>query len=63
MASFFWDARGITFIDYLQKGKAINGVYYANLLQRLSNENKKKQPHLLKKKVLFPLLRLPKSIS
>jgi len=53
MASVFWDARGIIFIDYLQKGKTINGEYYANLLQRLSDEIKKKRPHLAKKKVLF----------
>ena len=53
MASVFWDARGIIFIDYLQKGKRINGDYYAKLLQRLSNEIKKKRPHLAKKKVLF----------
>jgi len=25
MASVFWDARGVIFIDYLQKGKTING--------------------------------------
>ena len=36
------DARGIIFIDCLQKGKAINAEYYANLLQRLSDEIKKK---------------------
>jgi histone-lysine N-methyltransferase SETMAR len=53
MASVFWDARGIIFIDYLQKGKTINGEYYANLLQRLSDEIKKKRPHLAKKKILF----------
>src|SRR5436190_22178427 len=53
MASVFWDARGIIFIDYLQKGKTINGEYYANLLQRLSDEIKKKRAHLAKKKVLF----------
>ena len=32
MASVFWDTRGIIFIDYLQKGRTINGEYYANLL-------------------------------
>ena len=26
-ASVFWDAKGIVFIDYLQKGKTINGEY------------------------------------
>ena len=53
MASVFWNAHGIIFIDYLQKGKTINGEYYANLLQRLSEEIKQKRPHLSKKKVLF----------
>ena len=53
MASAFWYARGKIFIDYLQKGKIINSEYYANLLQRLSDEIKKKRPHLVKKKVLF----------
>ena len=48
MASVFWDARGIIFIDYLQKGKKINGEYYANLLQRLSDGIKIKRPHLAK---------------
>ena len=44
---------GIISIDYLQKGKAINGEYYANLLQRMSDEIKRKRPHLAKKKELF----------
>ncbi|GFU73068.1 mariner Mos1 transposase [Trichonephila clavipes] len=52
MASVFWDARGIIFIDCLEKGKTINGKYCANLLQRLSEEIKQKRPHLAKK-VLF----------
>ncbi|XP_023241076.1 histone-lysine N-methyltransferase SETMAR-like isoform X2 [Centruroides sculpturatus] len=42
MASVFWVAP-----------KKINGKYYANLLQRLSDEIKKKRPHLAKKKMLF----------
>ena len=33
MASVFWNAHGISFIDYFQKGKTINGEYYANSLQ------------------------------
>jgi len=53
MASVFWDACGIILIDYLQKGRTINGEYYANLLQRLGDEIKEKRPHLAKKKVLF----------
>ena len=35
MASVFWDAKGIVFIDYLQKNKTINGEYYAKLLRKL----------------------------
>ena len=53
MASVFWDACEIIFINYLQKEKTINGEYYANLLQRLSNGIKKKWPHSARKKVLF----------
>ena len=53
MATIFWDARGIIQIDYLQKGRTINGEYYASLLDRLSEEIKKKRPHFAKKKVLF----------
>ncbi|XP_076044679.1 histone-lysine N-methyltransferase SETMAR-like [Oratosquilla oratoria] len=32
MSSVFWDAKGIVFIDYLQKGQTSNGEYCANLL-------------------------------
>lgn len=53
MASVFWDARGIIFIDYLEKGKTITGPYYSELLDRLNAEIKKKRPYLKKKKVLF----------
>ena len=30
MASVFWDAEGILFIDYLEKSKTITGKYYSN---------------------------------
>lgn len=53
MATVFWDARGIIFIDFLEKGKTITGQYYASLLDRLNEEIKKNRPHLAKKKVLF----------
>lgn len=53
MASVFWDAHGIIFIDYLEKGRTINSDYYIALLERLNDEIKKKRPHLKKKKVLF----------
>ena len=38
---------------YLQKGKTINGKYFANLSQSLSDEIKKKRLYSAKKKVLF----------
>lgn len=53
MASVFWDAHGIIFIDYLEKGKTINSDYYIALLERLKDEIAKKRPQLKKKKVLF----------
>lgn len=53
MATVFWDAQGIIFIDFLQKGKTINGEYYASLLDQLNKEIKTKRPHLAKKKILF----------
>ena len=53
MASVFWDAPGILFIKYLEKGKTINSDYYMALLDRLSAETKKKRPHMQKKNVLI----------
>jgi hypothetical protein len=38
MASVFWDAEDILFIDYLEKGKTITGKYYSNLLTRLDGK-------------------------
>ena len=35
MASVFWNAHGVIFIDYLEKGRTITGTYYAALLDRL----------------------------
>ena len=32
MASVFWDAHGVIFIDNLEKGGKITGAYYAGLL-------------------------------
>ena len=53
MASVFWDAHGVIFIDYLEKGRIITGGYRAALLFRLVDEVRKKRPHLKKKKILF----------
>ena len=53
MASVFWDAQGIIFTDYLEKGKTINSDYYTALLVRLKAEIVKKRQHMAKKKLLF----------
>jgi histone-lysine N-methyltransferase SETMAR len=53
MASVFWDAEGILFIDYLEKGKTITGEYYSNLLRRLGEKIREKRPGLQKKKKIF----------
>jgi len=53
MASVFWDAHGIIFIDYLQKGRTVTGEYYAALFDKLNDEIKKKRLHMAKKKVLY----------
>jgi hypothetical protein len=45
----FWDAEGILFIDYLEKGKPITGEYYSNLLTRLDEKFREKIPGLKKK--------------
>ncbi|KAF7266531.1 hypothetical protein GWI33_020156 [Rhynchophorus ferrugineus] len=39
MTSIFWDAHGIIFIDYLEKGRTINSEYYIELLNRLKDKN------------------------
>ena len=41
MASVFWDAYDILFVNYLEKGKTINSEYFMILLHRLSAEIKK----------------------
>ena len=53
MASVFWNAKGIVFIDYLQKGKTINREYYAKLLRELRQAIKSKRPGKLTKGVLL----------
>ena len=42
----FWDAQGILFSDYLEKGRTINSEYYIALLVHLKEKkkNKNKQP-------------------
>jgi len=53
MVSVFWDAEGILFIDYLEKGKTITAEYYSNLLTRLDKKNREKRPGLQKKKIIL----------
>jgi histone-lysine N-methyltransferase SETMAR len=53
MASVFWDAEGILFIDYLEKGKTITEEYYSNPLTRLDEKIRDKRPGLQKKKIIF----------
>ena len=53
MASVFWDAHGVIFIDDFEKGRTITGAYYTVLLDRLVNEIRKKRPHFKMKKILF----------
>jgi hypothetical protein len=50
MASVFWDAEGILFIEYFEKGKTIAVEYYSNLLIRLGDKIREKRPGLQKKK-------------
>ena len=53
MASVFWNAHGVLFIDYLEKGKMINSERYIGQLMRLKNEIGEKRLQMKKKKVLF----------
>lgn len=53
LASVFWDAQGILFIDYLQKGLTLNSDYYMKLLVTLKQVIGEKRPKMQKKKILF----------
>ena len=53
MALVFWDAHGVLFIDYLEKGKMINSERYIGQLLRLRNEIGEKGFQMKKKKALF----------
>ncbi|KAL7725070.1 hypothetical protein ACLKA6_010344 [Drosophila palustris] len=54
MASVFWDAHGIIFIDYLQKGQTINSDYYMALLERLKRRNRKETASYGEEKSVVP---------
>ena len=53
MSTVSWNSQGNIFTDYLEKAKAITGLYYGDLLGRFEAELMKKRPHLAKKKVHF----------
>ena len=53
LASIFWDAQGILFINYLEKRRTINSKYHIALLVHLKEEIAKERPQLKKTKVLF----------
>lgn len=53
MASVFWDAEGILFIDYLPKGKTITGAYYTDLIPKVRQAIKEKRRGKLSAGVLF----------
>jgi len=42
MASVFWDAEGILFNDYLEKGKTLTGEYFSNFFTRLDEKSRGK---------------------
>jgi len=53
MASVFWDAEGILFIDYFEKGKILTREYYSNLLTRLDETILEKSPCFPKEIITF----------
>ena len=53
LASVFWDAQSILYIDYLDNGRTINSEQYIALVVHLKEEIAKKWPQMKMKKVLF----------
>ena len=43
MATVFWDSEGVLMIDYLQRGKTVTGVYYADQIRKLRAAIKQKR--------------------
>jgi hypothetical protein len=48
----FWDAEGILFIDYPEKGKKITREYFSYLLTKLDKKIREKRPGLQKKNIV-----------
>jgi len=36
MITVFWGSQGVIYIDYLEKGKTVRGLYYDELLGRIA---------------------------
>ena len=51
MATVFWDGEGVIHIDYLPRGRTMNGDYYADLLGRLRESIKQKRRGKLRRGV------------
>jgi transposase len=43
----FWDNHGVIHTDYLEKGKTINGIYYADLVSQTQKKQQKQKNILL----------------
>ena len=54
MATVFWDSQGVIYIDYLEKGKTITGLHYAEILVRFDAELQKTAPFSEEKNALPP---------
>ena len=52
LASVFWDAEGILFINYLENGNTITGEYYSNLLTKLDKKKIMRKVLVCKRKKL-----------
>ena len=63
MASVFWDAEGILFIDYLENGKTITAECYSNLLTRLDKKYSRVKTWFEKEKITFHQDNAPAHIS
>lgn len=43
MLTVFWDSHGVIHADYLEKGKTINGIYYADLVSETRKKRRKQK--------------------
>jgi Transposase. len=44
MAIVFWNSQGVIYIDYLEKGKTVTGLYYSELLDEFDAKLQKNGP-------------------